>query len=257
MRFTLVTRTRRCLLGFGLLAMLCATIGVNAQTLTVGVENTTYLPQYGVENGQYTGFARALLDEFAAAEGVTLVYKPLPVKRLFTEFLDGGVDLKYPDNPMWAAEEKAGKAITYSDPVVAYIDGVSVLPSRFGKGVEGIKTLGTVRGFTAWEWLDSVKAGKVVVAENDSFDGLVRQALVGRVDGAYANIAVVQRQLNTTLVQPGGLVFDPGLPHTRSYYHLSSLKHGAVIGRFNSWMSTHKGAIAALKARFQVEAGVR
>lgn len=244
----------------GLAALLAMTGGsgmVCAQTYTVGVENIEYYPQYSYVDGEYTGFGRAVLDAFAKAKGYTFDYRPLPVARLFATFVAGDLDLKYPDNAYWSADMKKSVTVTYSDPVVAYIDGVSVQPARLGQGADAVKVLGIVRGFTAWDWLDRIKGGTVQVQENNSFGALLDQALLGRVDGVYANVAVVNHLLEAKLKKPGALVFDPGLPHTKSAYHLSTIRHPKLVAEFNEWMHDNQASIDRMKAEYAVEKGVR
>lgn len=228
-----------------------------ATTFIVGVENIDYLPHYTVENGEYKGFARALLDAYAKDRGHVFEYRPIPIARLFREFVEGNVDFKYPDHPNWSQEIKIGKAIVYSDPVVAYIDGVSVVPAKLGQPQEKIRTLGTIYGFTAWDWLDQIKAGRVRLEENPHFEGLVKQALWGRVDGVYANVSGVAYQLDQVLKQPGGLVFDPSLPYSRSSYLLSTIKHPEIIADFNAWMKENAARISQMKIDYAVEKGLQ
>lgn len=228
-----------------------------AQTYDVGVENYAYLPAYAVEEGEYRGFARALFDAFAGDKGYVFVYRPMPVVRLTAALTTGEVDLKYPDNPQWAADAKKDAAVVYSDPVHAYIDGVHVTPDRLGRPAGAVATLGMVRGFTPRAWNDEIKSGAVALHENNNFTALLETTLVGRNDGAYASVAVVEHHLAKTLNRPGALVFDPALPHVRGDYRLSSVKHPALIAEFNAWAAANAGRIAALKAEFGVEKGLR
>jgi polar amino acid transport system substrate-binding protein len=49
--------------------------------------------------GNYAGYARDVLDTFAAQYGHTFSYKPMPVARLWDEYLvQKSVDIKFPDN---------------------------------------------------------------------------------------------------------------------------------------------------------------
>lgn len=239
-----------------LLAALLNGTSARAETFTVGVEDVRYLPAYGVENGEYVGYARAVLDAFAKDKGYRLDYRPLPVIRLFNELVDGAIDFKFPDNPMWARSVKEGHAIAYSAPVADYVDGVTVLPARKGAGADAVGILGAVRGFTAWDWLDAIKSGTVKLQETSNFESLLRMTLAGRTDGAFGNVAVVTYQLSHVLNKPDALVYDPGLPHTRSHYSLSSIKHPDVIREFDDWMAAHAALIASLKARYEVEKGI-
>jgi len=224
-----------------------------ADAITIGVEETAYLPHYQFTDGVYKGFAADLIAQFAKDRNYRVDYRPMPVIRLFAALVDGAIDLKYPDNPIWSAESKAGKDVRYSDPVVAYIDGVSVAPDKVGRGVESLKSLGTVLGFTAYEWLDRINKKQVVLQENRSFEALVRMAQAGRVDGAYSNVAVLAYVLEKQIGAPGALVFDRSLPHSAGHYQFSSLKRPLLISELNAWMKANDAWIADLKKTSQVE----
>ena len=53
--------------------------------------------------------------------------------------------------------------------------------------------------------------------------------------------------------QPDALVFAESLPHTKSAYHLSSLKHPEVIEAFNAWMEQNADTVQSLKEEYGVE----
>lgn len=229
---------------------------VRPERLVIGVENQPYLPAFTHEQGEYRGFARELFDAFARDRGYRIEYRALPVPRLYAAFFEGQVDFKFPDHPQWKGELRAGQRIVYSEPVMASMDGVFVLPGGKVRGVEDVRILGTVSGFTPWAWMDRVKAGQVTLSENPGFDALIRQALAGRVDGAYANVAVVNHQLDHLLNRPGSLQFRSDLPLSRNDYHLSSIRHPEVIREFNLWLRQQRTAVTALKRRHGVEKGV-
>lgn len=228
-------------------------VHADTQKLTVGVEELDYFPNYAVRDGRYTGAARDILDAFAADSGFELVYQPLPIKRLYADLFNGSVDLKFPDNPDWNGDGKKGYVVVYSQPVLPFTDGVMVLPARVGKGMETFKTLGTVIGFTPFAWLDVLAQGKIKLTETPQMGPLLRQALTGRVDGAYVNVAVAKYLMRTMLDQPSGLVFDPSLPHSQSSYRLSTIRHGVVVDKLNAWLAAHTNQVAEIKARYGLD----
>ncbi len=237
--------------------LLCAAGLAGAkEPLVIGVENLYYLPVASYENGEYHGFARDLFDAFAKDLGYAVEYRPLPVPRLYAAFFAGQLDFKFPDNAYWKKSQRQGKAIQYSDPVATFVDGTCVLPANRNAGPESIQRLGTMGGFTPWAWLDRIQAGKPTLTENTRLEALVRQALAGRVDGVYASVAVINYQLDHVLNQPGALVFNPALPHTRDNYHLATLRRPEVIREFNDWMRKNRDRVAALKSQYGVEKGV-
>lgn len=222
----------------------------------VGVENVAYLPAYSAENGVYGGFARAVLDQFAADRHYHFEYRPLPVLRLFASFFAGELDLKFPDDPDWQPDLRAGKNVVYSHPVADYIDGSNVARASLGRPLTDIHSLGTVTGFTPWPWQDRIASGAVTLSENANFAALIQQVLSGRIDAAYANVAVISYQLGDVLKRPGALAFDRSLPFARGSYRLATIKHPALIAEFNRWLSEHNDELRRLKDKFGVESGI-
>lgn len=224
--------------------------------LVIGVEEVEYYPIYAIRDGEFVGAVREILDSFARDRGYRVTYRPLPVKRLFAELLSGGFDLKFPDNPHWASDLKQGRIVTYSKPVIAYIDGVMVRPSNHNRGLDALRTLGTVSGFTPFAWLDRIKAGQVTLKENPRMELLLRQSVVGLVDGAYASVAVANHVLAGSLNMPGALMFDAGLPHSRDHYMASTTTRPELIAEFDGWLTGNAARVKMIKERYGAEKGV-
>ncbi len=239
----------RCL---AVMVLLSTASMAQAQSFTVGVENIDYYPLYAGADGEYKGYARDLLDAFAKSKGYTFTYTALPINRLFKSFVDGELDFKFPDNPYWSADVRKGKTIVYSESVNAYIDGVLVTPEHKGMDKSQLKTLGLITGFTPWEYLGDVKAGKITLEENDNYQALLKKTALGRVDGAYSNVAVANYQIGQVLNMTGKLEFDPNLPHTKSDYFLSTIKHPQIIQELNAFMQENKQLVDELQAKYQV-----
>jgi polar amino acid transport system substrate-binding protein len=224
-----------------------------AKNLVVGVENIDYFPIYLYSNGQYTGAASEILNKFATLNQHTITYKGFPITRLNKNFLKGTVDFRFPDNGYWAQDQKKGYDIKYSEPVIGFIDGVMVSPDNKGKGIDNLKKLGIVRGFTAWDYLDLIKKRSVEVKETNSLTSLIKLTTNKRNDGAYFNIDVATYFLNETLKAPDSLVFDPDLPHTKSSYSLSSIKHPKIIEQFNHFLIEQADWIKTVKEKYHVK----
>lgn len=233
------------------------TAQANAQTYVVGVEQGNFLPHYGVdEQGQYNGFARELLDLFAEHAGVTFTYKPLPVDELMPALVEGEVDFKYPDHPDWARSAKTEDRISYSRPIVEYVDGVLVSPRRLGLDGDHLKRIGLVDGWTARGYEEKIEASQILPVPSDSLPEMIHQALLKNSDGAYYNVVVALHHINNVRVRPGVLVFDPNLPHTRNSYRLSTIRHGDLLPRFDSFLDERHEQVAAIKAKHRVEANI-
>ena len=232
-----------------------APLAAQPVTYSVGVEENDYLPSHHLVDGQYQGGFRVLLDAFAADSGLRLVYKPFPVSRLLQSFLDGECDFKFPDNDYWNAPAKGRAGITYSDPVVTYVDGVFVRLDQMGKGADHLKTLAIVRGFTPITWLERVQQHRLSVIEAPSVAAILTMVQAGRADGAYLSVSVGLTNLEMLGAGPA-LGFDPALPYTRSSYRLSSIKYPQVVAEFNRWMRSHSDKVRQIREQFGLERGL-
>jgi len=223
------------------------TQAANIRILSVGVESIRHYPYYGMCGEEFCGFARDLIDSFAADQGFTIHYVPLPINRLHRAMIDGRIDLKFPASPIWATEEKLGHEIFYTEPVIDFIDGIMSLASTPDKAP---LRLGTIRGFTLNKALIA-KAGTEQVMEAGTDQDLIQLLIRGRVDGIYSNIAVLNYVLGQEKLATGTLVFRSDLPYQRSSYYVSS-REKALVDNFDRWMVEHAGKLTALKAQYEL-----
>ncbi|NIB40949.1 transporter substrate-binding domain-containing protein [Pseudomaricurvus alkylphenolicus] len=222
-----------------------------------GVEDLDYLPHYGYAEGKdYGGFSRAVFDRFADWAGITISYRPLPIKRLYKEFLfEDELDFKYPDHPQWQSELKDELRIHYSRSVVSYVDGIMVPPAKLQTSAGTMKTLGVPRGFTPTGYLQQIRDGGLVAVEQPNLNALLKMVMTRRVDAALINVDVARHRLLNDLDNPGGLVFDPSRPHFKSSYFLSTRKHPELLRKFNQFLQLHQREIQQFKDKFQIHEG--
>ncbi len=241
-----------------LLSAIVLTPGALAQTYVVGVENLPfYAPHYHYDaQGEYRGFAREVLDAFAADSGLTLQYKPLSAVQLLSALRSGEIDFKYPDSPHWAQAQKAGMTLHYSQAVVDYVDGVLVAPGRQGRSLDDVRRLSLVQGWTPRGYEQRIDSGQIRLDYSDDLRQMIRQALKQDTDGAYFNVVVATHYLDNIRARPGALVFDPKLPHTRGSFHLSSSRHPQLVARFDRFLGERAAQVAALKDQYRVEANL-
>ena len=235
------------------LSLLAAASGTPAEQFRVGVERQPYLPYFTVQDGQYLGYARELLDAFAADQGHEFIYVPLPVKRLLGDYLAGKLDFKFPDHPRWKARQKQGHRIHYSQAVAPYTDGVMVRPGEVGLGKARIRLLGTQLGFTPWPYLADIEDGRIVLKQNNHIDSLLRMATSGRVDAIYLNPRVARHALIAEGLPGDALVHDPGLPHVEGHYYLSSRLHPEVITAFDRFLQRQPELLRRLKIKYAID----
>lgn len=237
--------------GAGMAATAEATGG---RSYTVGVENLQYYPLHSTDaNNEYSGFAREVLDAFARQQGYTFRYVPLPINRLYAAFLkERTLDFKYPDHPKWREELRHSLRISYSDVVVRSEEGAMVLPQNKGRPLNTVHSLGTVLGFTPWPYQSAIESKAIVVTTSNRFDGLLRRVLAGQLDAVYVNIDVANYLLAQELKTPGGLQFDPGLPHAHSDFRLSSLRHEEVVAQFSQFLQRERPLLQQLRLKYKL-----
>lgn len=242
---------KRAIALFTCVAMLAGGAAL-AGDYSVGVESNDYLPISKGDGGAYSGYARDLLDAFAAKNGHTFRYKPMPVMRLFDEFaVQKSLDFKFPDNPYWAADAKKGLNLSYSKGVVAVTEGLMVLPANKGK-VTTVSKIATLRGFTPFPYMDLIKAKKISVTEVNGADAAIKLGEAGRVDGVYLGTLAANYIMAETLKQPGVLVFDAALPNSTNDFSLSTLAHPEVIKQLDEFLVKEKDLVAKLKAKHKI-----
>lgn len=227
--------------------------GSYAGNYSVGVENLDYLPFSGVEQGEFKGYFRDLLDKFAADNGHTFSYTPLPVKRLSSDYFGGKLDFKIPDNSFWSQSLKIGKTITYSSPVTTYVDGLMVRPDKKGTPYPQIESIVTVRGFTPFPFMDDIAKGSLRLRESSSFEPVLKMAESGRVDAAFVNVNVAEYYMAHVMKKPGALVFDGDLPKGESAISLSTMSQPALIDEFNQWLAKNTAIVDSLKRKYKID----
>lgn len=247
---------RKAAWGIAALLLTVSVLQAEKKELIIGVENLNYYPYYDFSGTSYSGFFKELMERFADVKGYRVVFKPLPVKRLYTELLESGqIDFKFPDNPHWGGEYKAGKTVHYSDGVVGFIDGTLVRP-RNAKGKIGeIKALGTIAGFTPWPYMEPIDSGSIRNIEVRSMPALLKTTMAGRVDGAYVNISVARHILEKVLGQRGKLVWNPHLPYDKGHYHLSTVRYPEILDAFNTFLHAEEGMVKQLEQAYNIEVG--
>lgn len=238
---------------FGVLVGALVAPAVMAGNFSVGVEGTDYMPISKGDAGAYSGYARELLDAFAAKAGHTFVYKPMPVARLMDEFTaQKTLDFKFPDNAYWASDAKKGLNVVYSKGLVSVTEGLMVLPANKGKGAGSVTKIATLRGFTPFPYLDQIKSKKITVTEVNAADAAINMGEASRVDGVYLGVIAANYLLNDVLKKAGALVYDASLPNSTNDFSMSTLAHADVIRQLDEFMAKEKDTVAKIKAKYKI-----
>lgn len=222
--------------------------GLERTKVTVGVQAfEDYAPYSSYVNDQYLGFNRDLMDAYAAEQNYLFEYQAMPLKRLYHYFLNDELDLKYPDNPAWSKAQKEGHDITYSRPVVSFIDGVAVLKENLNKPKASLDRLGILSGYTPRPYLNDIATGVLRTEEAKSIEALVKQLVSKRVDGIYINITVLNSFLQNHPDLIDAVVFNPSLPYLKDSRYLSSKNKVYLILDFNRFLKNNQELVKRLK----------
>ena len=224
------------------------------RAFVIGVEDyPNFLPYSEFKDGAYRGLGRAILDAFAKDKGYTFDYRVLPLKRRDRMFVDGELDMAFPDNPNWIPDVKKGVRVHYA-PMLEFTDGVLVKREAKGSGLKRMKVLGVPLGFTPYPYQRLMNTGAIRIEESMSYDSLYEKLLVGRVDGAYMNTRIASYYwTKIRQARDVPIVFDPDLPHASGYWYASSVKYPWIIDEFDAFMKSHKPLIDSLKKRYDFQ----
>lgn len=222
-----------------------------APVYTVGVEDVDLSPILSVRNRERgcLGYACEVLNLFARNKKIQFRYVPFPVSRTHLEFWNGKVDFVLPDHPSWSKQEKEKRnlKITYSNPLLTFQDAVLIAPERLGQGIDKIKTIGTIRGFTIWKLQPLVESKKLKILGAPKPESSIQMALAGRVDAVTMPLQIANYHLKQ-MNRVGALVPDPSLlPIQNSFYYLSTIRYPELIEEFNAFLKREESQLLQLK----------
>ncbi len=240
-----------------LLALACLSMGMvcpfGASAVEVAKSLLVGMEQHEVDNaGRNELFFKDFIKAFGEKYNYQIKIQEYPVKRLFAEFVNQKLDIKYPDHPKWGEDERKGLNIAYSDPVVSYREGVLVLPENVGKGLDNLKRLSVIRGFSPWPYMDRVKDKSVMLVESSNDETAIRMTLLGRADGSYLSQAAADYTQNQLKLEKK-LIFDRALPNITDVYYVSTIQHPDVLKQINRFMKVEKAMIEKLKLKHGVQ----
>lgn len=221
-----------------LLLMVCMISVSHAKTYTVAFPNNEFYPQYEEDTKLGAkGFLPEILRKFALDNKINLKFRFLPIKRYMEYLKNGQIDFVIPDNPSWANDAKKDLPLKYSNEVMKSRVGVIVRDQDIDIKKSELKTLGTVSGYTIHQFDQELSSGLLNVKYNINPLSLLKQVSLKRVQGAYFHIDIalhLSKQLSKKLV------VAKQLPTIDYSYHLSTVKHPAVINAFDKWMKSNE-----------------
>ena len=228
-----------------------ATTETPGKNLIIGVEDISYYPYFDY-NDNNDSLSKTILDKFAADQGYTLTYLPLPIKQFAKWLYINDIDFKYPDNRRWHTErDKKHAAQYYSNDMFYLTAGTVVLLANKQKPKDFFKNLGMISGFDPTLWKIDIANKRVSLLDDTSPKVLLKYLVNGIVDGVDLDIAVAEHYL-TTLALDNQLTYSDALPQEVFAHQLSTIKHPEIITLFNQWLAQNGSFIQAAKVKFNV-----
>ena len=234
----------------------------NARSAThyvVGVENIEYLPYFdgsGTNNADYYGFSEKLLTLFAQQHEFELEFYPLPINRLYKEFIEHRhVDFKYPDNSQWKESYKASfidvNDIIYSLPTVTTKTGIASLKKAIT--INECISFATVRGFAPQSFKSLMYNEKVELIETSNVKELIELLLKERVKCIYISNDVLDYNIVKyfKLIRP--VYFQNQLSVDLQTFSLSSIEYPEIVKKFDQFLVSHKIQINKLKQQYHIK----
>ncbi len=236
---------------FKLLLLISIAVNSSAQALTLGVEATNYSPYYFLnEKQKYQGAAREIFDLFSEINILKFSYYPMPVPRLFNEFVKGNLDLKFPDNPLWSASLQSEVKVFYSKPVFNINEALLVLKKNETEIPKTeIKKVGTILGFSVPGIASSIANNDFETVKTQEVYQLIHMLMNDRVQAVYFNENVALN-LAKKMYPQKKLSTHSQYPPFQYAYHLSSIKHPELIRQFDQFLISHAEPIAKIRDRY-------
>lgn len=238
-----------------LFAAIYGPYSARSQEYIIGVEDVDYFPAWSLDEGTLQGIAGDMFKEFALQERIQFRYLSVPSHRTTQALIEGQVDLRYPDNPDWGRTAKAGHDVRYAE-VQAFSSAFVTLPARTTLTHADLRRVSTVRGFSIRHLLPGVADGSIAVLERDTVREAISDILEGRVDTASFDLDVIRADLLRRGLDPKALVKAPGLPARDTAYHLSSIRHPALVDAFTAWMKTNAQLREVLRFKYGLAAPI-
>jgi len=229
---------------------LTAAVHTSANALTLGVEITDYSPYFYLNaEKKYQGAAREIFDLFSEVNHLKISYSAMPVPRLFSEFVKGEVDLKFPDNPLWSASLQADVKVHYSDPVFNINETLLILKQKSTEIKKAdIKKVGTILGFSTPGIAKAVANKEFETVKTKEVEQLIHMLVSNRVQAVYFNESVAL-DLVKKIYPKKQLSIHSQHPPFQYAYHLSSINHPELITQFNQFLNSHAEQVAKIRQR--------
>ena len=227
----------------------------SGQPLKLGVEITDYAPYFYLDEEQhYKGAARDIFDLFTSQTNQSIKYIPMPVPRLFNEFVKGSVDLKFPDNSLWSASLKADVKVFYSHAVLTARESLMIMVDVDGRNAQQIldikvQHVGTILGFSVPGIADAVANKKFDTIETKKVEQLIHMLANGRIQAMYFNENVAG-EISKTLYPNKRLIPHPKYPSFDYGYKLSSIKYPELIAQFDNFLVSHAEQVTEIRNRY-------
>jgi len=229
----------------GWMCLVCNTLADPLEEITIGLEDIDYFPIIvNSENGP-KGYLAELLDMIENTGRFSIALDFMPIARLKHLLSDGGIDVKYPDNPYWILEDAPARY--FSVAIVQYQDGLIFL-DEVPESLYEVGSIGTLYGFTvvAKKYWNT----QATIEYAESIQSLFRMLSTNRVQAIYFNYDIalntVPSELSPRMRLADQFKTDVG------YFYFSTLSSRSFIEEINRYIGENPDIIKRLKRKYRL-----
>lgn len=212
------------------------------EIVIVGVHNGNNYPfHYIDENQHFQGVYRDVLDLFFSEHKIKPIYLSYNKKELLDNFLNGEIDIKFPDNPFWSSSIKKSSPVIYSKRFGLNIEATFILAKNKDKftKMNDIKKIGISGDIVAWSIHHDLELNKIEITNESNCEVLLNLLTKETIDACYCNYHVVKTFSEASNLSKD-IIIQTYLPYIDDYYYLSTIKKGEIIDKFNKWIKENR-----------------
>lgn len=218
----------------------------------IGISPLNQYPMFQISQNTIDGFGWAVLEAFAHSQNIRFSYKSITLPRLQPALDDGEIDFIFPDSPLWANYRSTKTPNIYSEVIIEAISASFVTRQNAQLRIHDVRKVAIPFGYSAYTWIEPItKYGIKSVPVKDLTMAMfaIHTGKTDVADVEYNNGLYIL----SNHPEWQNLSVSKHLPHIRVTYHLSSIKHIALLEKISTFVRENEALIQALKKQYGVK----
>ncbi len=241
---------------FIILAIFLCLITVKADSTTpkyvVAFPDNKFYPQYELIDGQLRGLLPDLLRKLAEESKIQMELRVYPIKRYTQLFDQGEVDFVLPDNPLWLSKEQANR-VRYSRVIMASPVAFYEKTKKPLKDPSQLRSVGTISGYVVTPMEGEIEAGRVKVLYAKKIKALLQMLLRERTQLIFFHKQIMDQILREQRDLSSHIALNSKLSTVNYNYHLSTIRHEAILAKFDDWLKANVDWLEERSKFYQME----